>query len=184
MSIHKPTLYRKLKNFIRDKYKGEDIDILLYLVKKVVLHNPELNCLKRSPACMWAGLPKNKSLFTTGKQYGMPIGNLTSQMFANFYVHELDKIMVDRFHYYGRYVDDFFVIVRTKQEILQFIPFIRKYLRNRLHITLHPNKLYIQNYQKGCLFTGAVVKGKLMYTANRTVSNFIEAIYKFNKRIK
>lgn len=118
MSIHKPTLYKKLHEFITAYYKGEDINLLLYLVKKVVLHNPELNCIKRSPARMWDGLPENKSLFTTGKDYGMPIGNLTSQMFANFYINQFDKLMLNKFHYYGRYVDDFFVIVRNKQEIL------------------------------------------------------------------
>ena len=78
MSIHKPTLYRKLEQFIYNKYKEEDIDILLYLVKKIVLNNPELNCIKRSPPRMWKGLPKNKSLFTINKDYGVPIGNLTS----------------------------------------------------------------------------------------------------------
>lgn len=180
MSIHKPTLYKKLHEFITTYYKGEDINLLLYLVKKVVLHNPELNCIKRSPARMWDGLPENKSLFTTGKDYGMPIGNLTSQMFANFYINQFDKLMLNKFHYYGRYVDDFFVIVRNKQEILQFISTIRKYLWNELNVTLHPDKLYVQNYQKGCLFTGAVVKRDLIYTSNRTVSNFIEAVHKYN----
>lgn len=118
MSIHKPTLYNKLKIFISNKYNGGDIDTLLYLVKLVVLNNPEQNCIRRSPISMWKGLPKNKSLFTSDKDHGMPIGNLTSQMFANFYVNELDKEMVKMFHYYGRYVDDFFVISKNKDKIL------------------------------------------------------------------
>lgn len=180
MSIHKPTLYKKLKQFIISKYNGGDIDILLYLVEKVVLNNPEQNCIRRSPVSAWKGLPENKSLFTSDKDHGMPIGNLTSQMFANFYVNELDKEMVKFFGYYGRYVDDFFIISKDKNKILQIIPYIREKLKQNLDITLHPNKIYIQHYKKGVLFTGAIVKRNLIYTSNRTVSNLVECIYKFN----
>lgn len=180
MSIHKPTLYKKLEQFIISKYNGGDIGILLYLVEKVVLNNPEQNCIRRSPVSAWKGLPENKSLFTSDKDHGMPIGNLTSQMFANFYVNELDKEMVKFFGYYGRYVDDFFIISKDKNKILQIIPYIREKLKQNLDITLHPNKIYIQHYKRGVLFTGAIVKRNLIYTSNRTVSNLVECIYKFN----
>lgn len=78
MSIHKPTLWAMLEEFIKEKYKGNDIDLVLKLTKQIVLHCPSEKCFMRSPAYMWAGLAKNKSLFTTGKDYGLPIGNLTS----------------------------------------------------------------------------------------------------------
>ena len=87
MSICKSTLYKKLECFINNKYDKEDKDLLLYLVYIVVMNNPELNCIRRSPSYMWEGLPENKSLFTSNTDHGMPIGNLTSQMFANFYMN-------------------------------------------------------------------------------------------------
>lgn len=181
MSICKSKLYEKLECFINNKYYNEDKDLLSYLVNMVVMNNPELNCIRRSPSYMWNGLPKNKSLFTSDKDHGMPIGNLTSQMFANFYMNQLDKEMVEMFTYYGRYVDDFFIISEDKNKILNAIPYIKTKLYDNLNITLHPDKIYIQHYKKGVLFTGAVIKGKLMYTSNRTVSNFIKSIYHFNK---
>ena len=92
MSIHKPTLWNMLETFITERYYGNDKEDILYLVKKIVLHNPELNCVRKSPARMWKDLDTNKSLFTVGNDYGLPIGNLTSQMFANFYLTEFDKI--------------------------------------------------------------------------------------------
>lgn len=144
------------------------------------MNNPESNCIRRSPSSMWDGLPENKSLFTSDKDHGMPIGNLTSQMFANFYVNELDKEMVKIFTYYGRYVDDFFIISKDKNKILSLISYIKTKLYDNLNITLHPNKIYIQHYKKGVLFTGAIIKGKLLYTSNRTVSNFTKSIYTFN----
>lgn len=100
-------------------------------------------------------------------------------MFANFYLSRLDHILRDVFAYYGRYVDDFFIVCRYKYQILYMIPTIKKIIEP-LQITLHPKKLYIQRYEKGCSFIGGVVKGPLIYTTNRTVSHFIEAIHRFN----
>lgn len=57
---------------------------------------------------------------------------------------------------------------------------MRDYLYNQLSVTLHPSKIYVQNYKHGVVFVGSIVKGSRMYIANRTVSNFIEAIYKYN----
>lgn len=184
MSIYKPLLWKMLEKFILEKYKGDDIDLLLYLTKKVVLHNPELNCIRRSPLWMWNDVPKNKSLFTNGKDYGLPIGNLTSQIFANFYLHDFDLRMKERFGYYGRYVDDFYTISRDKQALLDITPVIRKELKDERGLTLHPKKLYLQRYEKGCKFTGSVVKGDRMYIGNQTVANMINSIRKFNETME
>lgn len=47
----------------------------------------------KSPKRAWEGLPKDKSLFTTKTGYGLPIGNLTSQVFANFYLTEFEQFL-------------------------------------------------------------------------------------------
>lgn len=182
MSIHKPTLWNMLEEFIHKEYTGDDIDTLLYLTKKVVLHNPELCCVKKSSPKLWRKLPKNKSLFTVGKDYGLPIGNLTSQMFANFYLNKFDHIMMRKFKgFYGRYVDDFHVEVSDKKDVLSCLVGMRNWLKDTLHVNLHKDKFYLQYYTKGCKFTGAVVKGNITYIANSTVSNFMNAIHRFNK---
>ena len=181
MSIHKPTLWRMLEDFIRKNYTEDDINLLLDLTKKVVLNAPELNCVLRSPKWMWNGLAKNKSLFTSGRDCGLPIGNLTSQMFANFYLHGFDMKMKKRFIWYGRYVDDFYTIARSKEGLLGSVPTMRRYLKEQLGVTLHPKKLYLQHYTKGVKFTGSVVKGRLMYAGSRTVGNMLHIIRRFNK---
>lgn len=183
MSIHKPTLYRMLEQFILQYYKGDDIDILLYLVKKVVYNKPQYNCIKKSPQSLFDQLGKSKSLFTCGDDYGLPIGNLTSQMFANFYLCGFDIIMRNRFKYYGRYVDDFYIICKDKRMMIDFIKYIKSYLKNELHVTLHPDKIYIQHYTKGVKFTGSVINKDRMYISNRTVGNIINAIDKLNENI-
>lgn len=183
MTIHKPTLWEELRLFILDKYKGSDIEVLLYLVQKVVLHHPERNCIKKGNERLWNNLPKNKSLFTCGDDYGLPIGNLTSQCFANFYLSEFDMLMKSTFVYYGRYVDDFYIICRDKNKLLKYIKPMSIYLQSKLKVRLHPNKIYIQHYSKGVKFIGAVVKKDRMYISNSTVSNLYTKIYKNNKYI-
>lgn len=179
MSIHKPTLWNMLEKFIREKYKDNNIEQLLWLTKMVVLHSPENNCLVKGKKKLIKSLPKDKSLFTCGKDYGLPIGNLTSQMFANFYLTEFDHWMKERFKYYGRYVDDFYVIGENKQELLNILPEIREKLKP-LHVTLHPNKIYLQHYTKGVKFIGSVSKKAMKYIGNRTVGNMYDALKELN----
>lgn len=183
MSIHKPTLWKMLKEFINDKYNGKDKDILLWLLEKIIMNYPQYGCIRKSHIKMWDRLSKNKSLFTCGDDYGLPIGNLTSQCFANFYLHSFDIMLENKFKHYGRYVDDFYVICKKKRIISSYIPTIKCYLWDNLRVRLHPNKIYIQHYKKGVKFTGSVVKYNRMYINNSTVSNAYMTINRFNDEI-
>lgn len=181
MSIHKPTLNRMLQAFIDGKYEGRDKDLLKWLVEMIVTHRPEENCLRKSPMHMWNLIDKGKSLFSNGGDYGLAIGNLTSQMFANFYLHEFDELMTRKFDAYGRYVDDFYVVDRDKRKILSSISGMKTWLNDNLGVTLHPNKFYLQHYAKGVKFTGMVVKPGRTYVGNATRANFIGKIRGFNR---
>lgn len=183
MSIHKPTLWKFIREFINENYHGKDKELLLYLVKKVILHHPERNCKMKTPSHEWKKLPKNKSLFTCGVNKGLAIGNLTSQCFANFYMHFFDDFMSTMFKFYGRYVDDYFVIAETKEEILSAIPKMKHFLMSVLKLKLHPDKTYIQTYDKGVKFTGSVIKGKRRYIGNQTVAGMHNKIELYNQNI-
>lgn len=179
MSIHKPTLWGMLEDLINEQYHDVDKDLLLWLTKMVVMNCPEKRCRRQSPPWIWGRIPPDKSLFTTGDDYGLPIGNITSQMFANFYLTGFDKMMSGMFDHYGRYVDDFVVVDRDKQKILRSINTMREHLA-RLHVKLHPNKFYIQHYTKGVEFVGIVSKMRRTYAGNRTVHNFERAMEECN----
>ena len=182
MSIDKSLLNSLLKQFIAEYYQGEDVGDLLFLTEAVVMHSPEQNCIRRSPLSDWEFLPLNKSLFTNGDGLGMPIGNLSSQHFANFLLSYLDKFIDSLWmEYHGRYVDDFYIVHNDKQYLLQSVAMIRRFLKDKLHITLHPNKFYIQHYSKGVTFTGAIVKYDRLYPAKRTVRNFYNACQRMNQ---
>lgn len=173
MNISRKALLDKLIEFIDNRYKGGDIELIKYLVGKIVNNCPEKNCIRKSPDWKWSLLDEGKSLFTCREGYGLPIGNLSSQVFANFFLSDFDWWMRDKFGIgYGRYVDDFFIVSNDKKKILHSISEIRDRLES-IGITLHPNKLYIQHYTKGISFTGAFVKPNRILPGKRLINNVL-----------
>lgn len=173
MSIDKNVLYQMLHAFITEKYRRPDQRIILRLVRQIVFYNPEDNCIIKGKRSDWNGLPCHKSLFWSKGYCGLPIGNLTSQIFANFYLNRLDKFVTEElgFEYYGRYVDDFVLIHPSKEALLSARQKIDDFLRTRLKLNLHPQKFYLQHCRKGVKFIGAVIKPGRIYIGNRTKNN-------------
>lgn len=181
MSIDKKILARLIDSFVDEAYQGDDKDDLRYLCHIVILHEPEKNCERHSPASYWDHLPANKSLFTNGEGKGVAIGNLFAQLFANFLLNSLDWLVEDLgLTYHGRYVDDFYMIHRDKMVLLNAVPRIREKL-SELGLELNERKFYFQHYTKGVEFTGSILKPNRVYTCNRTITNFIAAVRRLNK---
>lgn len=178
MSIHKPTLCKLLEDFIQERYKGTDVDFVVKLALQIANHRPELHCRRKGRLDVWKRLPANKSLFTNAPNCGLAIGNLTSQIFANFYLTFLDKFVREKYPRikYGRYVDDFYLLAETKAEILEALPNIRAYLSDALRVTLHPLKVYLQPISHGMAFIGFYIKDGRIYTGNRTISHLYDLI--------
>ena len=90
------------------------------------------------------------------KEKGMPLGNLTSQFFANVYLNELDYFVKHKLKakYYIRYVDDFVILHKSKEQLEEWKEDINNFLRNRLKIELHKDKSKIILIDKGIPFLG------------------------------
>ncbi len=90
------------------------------------------------------------------KDKGMPLGNLTSQFFANVYLNELDKFVKHKLRakYYIRYVDDFVILHRSKEQLEKWKNKIDIFLKEKLDLKLHPNKSQILKLEKGIKFLG------------------------------
>lgn len=90
---------------------------------------------------------------------GLPIGNLTSQLFANIYLNELDHFVKEklRIRWYARYMDDFLVIHPNKDYLKQVREEIRQFLKNHLQLNLHPRKVITQNVKTGIPFVGYLI---------------------------
>lgn len=185
MAMNKNILFDKIKSgLIKFKHKiNFDLPLIVYLIEKTIFNDPTQNCIIKGKMEDWAGLPQTKSLFYAQHNCGLPIGNLTSQLFGNIYMNEFDHWIKKELHikYYGRYVDDFILIHESKDYLQSVIPKLSNFLLSTLQLTLHPNKIYLQHYSKGVKFLGAVIKPNRIYIANRTKGNFYAAIEKQNK---
>lgn len=159
---------------------------VVYLIETVIFNNPTKNCIIKGNKSDWQGLPASKSLFKADKNCGLPIGNLTSQLFGNVYMNDLDHFIKIKLKckYYGRYVDDFFIINQNKDYLKQLIPQISEFLQKKLQLTLHPNKIYLQAVEKGVQFLGATIKPHRIYLKNRTKGNFYTTLQKWNNYIE
>ena len=185
MAMNKTLLYNKVKNeLIRTKNKVDfDLELVLYLIEKTIFNDPKVNCIIKGKKEDWVGLPQTKSLFHAQPYCGLPIGNLTSQLFGNIYMNEFDHWIKKELgiKHYGRYVDDFVLIHESKDYLQSIIPKLSDFLLSTLQLTLHPNKIYLQHYSKGVKYLGAVIKPHKTYIANRTKGNFYNAIEKQNQ---
>lgn len=96
--------------------------------------------------------------FETKPNTGLPLGNLTSQLFVNIYMNEFDQFIKHKLktRFYIRYADDFVVLSEKKERLLFLIPKIKKFLENKLYLELHPDKIFIKTWASGVDFLGWV----------------------------
>jgi retron-type reverse transcriptase len=90
--------------------------------------------------------------------YGLPLGNLTSQLLVNIYMNEFDQFVkrVLRANCYIRYADDFVVLHESKDYLSSLLSKISEFLQTELKLTLHPNKVFIKTHASGVDFLGWV----------------------------
>ncbi len=112
-------------------------------------------------------------------EIGLPIGNLTSQFFANLYLNEMDYFIKFnlRIRYYLRYMDDFLIFSNEKAELSEIKEKIRRFLNDRLELRLHEEKSQIYSTSGGIKFLGF----RLFFEYRRISS---ENLRRFRKRIK
>jgi len=182
-SINKDILYRIILRKITEVNNSaswkEDI---LWLCQKIIFHDPTLNCVFKGGLSKRKFIPKEKSLFfSQGK--GLPIGNLTSQFFANIYLNELDRFAVQNLkcQYYIRYVDDLVLLDKNKEKLKLLILSINEFLKTELDLGLRLSKTKLQPIDKGISFLGYFVKPRYTLVRQKVVSRLKDRLYKLNK---
>lgn len=182
MHINKDILFDKLTAFVNQHYTQADKDALVDLCEKVIFNDPTQNCIIKGDRRDWAALPADKSLFHSPHHCGLSIGNLTSQVLANFYMNGFDHFVKHNLgvRFYGRYVDDFVIVHHDREYLRSIVSVLSSFLSSTLKLTLHPHKVYLQHYTKGVKYLGVVIKPHRIYIANRTKGNFYEAIHNQN----
>ncbi len=87
---------------------------------------------------------------------GLPLGNLTSQLFCNVYMNEFDQFVKHELKakHYIRYADDFVFLSDDKKWLNEQLPKINKFLEQKLKLHMHPDKVYIKSFASGVDFLG------------------------------
>lgn len=123
------------------------------------------------------------SSFGMEKGHGIPLGNLTSQLFANVYLHELDHVMKQHLKekYYLRYCDDFVILSESRKHLRNLIPQINSFLTERLSLSLHPDKVFIRTWGQGIDFLGYVLMPQATVLRTKTVHRMLRKIDEHNE---
>jgi len=90
---------------------------------------------------------------------GLPLGNVTSQLFSNIYLNKFDQFVKHKLKakYYIRYCDDFVIISKDKKYLELLLIQIADFLKYELNLSLHPRKVEIRKSSQGIDFLGYVV---------------------------
>lgn len=176
-SIDKQILFSILKNKIKDP------DIL-WLTELVVFWDCTQSYLLRGNRRLLLDIPINKSLFGKYNHRGLPIGNLTSQFFANVYLNELDQFVKHnlKVKHYIRYVDDFVILAMDKNELENIKVKVDKFLSERLNLNLHPKRHKLLPRSNGIDFLGYVIRPKYILVRRRVVNNLKSKLKQFKDR--
>jgi retron-type reverse transcriptase len=113
--------------------------------------------------------------FRTNPGKGLPLGNLTSQLFVNIYMNEFDQFVKHRLKvkYYIRYADDFVLVSRDQNWLIAQIPLIQDWLIEKLDLELHPNKITLKTFASGIDFLGYTLKPNCTLIRTKTKNRML-----------
>ena len=136
-----------LKADIRKFFASIDQDVLINNLKDYVSDDALMQLLRTVIRS-----------FKTEKSRGLPLGNLTSQLFCNIYMNSFDQYVKHKLRvpHYIRYADDFALISHDRDWLMDQIEPMQKYLRKELKLEMHPDKLWIKTFASGVDFLGWV----------------------------
>jgi retron-type reverse transcriptase len=152
-----------LKCDIRKFFDSVNQDILLNLIKKKI----------KDEKAVWLIEKIVKSFIN-----GLPLGNVTSQLFANIYLNELDYFIKQnlRERYYLRYCDDFIILSDDKNYLIGLVEKINDFLNKRLKLKLHLDKIIMRKYRQGIDFVGYVIRPHCITLRTRTKKRIFKKV--------
>ncbi|MFA5967130.1 MAG: reverse transcriptase/maturase family protein [Patescibacteria group bacterium] len=109
---------------------------------------------------------------------GMPLGNLTSQLFANVYLDPLDKFAKHKLKakYYLRYADDFIFLSDNPDILLGYLVEVNQFLKTNLKLNVHPNKIHLRKFNWGIDYVGYVALHRYSIPRRKTVKRIFKKV--------
>jgi len=177
-SIDRPLLLE----FVQSRLHSEEFR---WLAEVIISHDPATDPVFTCSREKWCKIPNGKSLFSVPPGKGLPIGNLTSQFFANMYLNPLDQFVKHalKAKYYIRYVDDMILVHEERRVLETWVVRIEDFLQNRLLLELHPIRRIIRPVNNGADFVGYIVRPSHLLVRRKTVDRFKAAIGSHSKKV-
>jgi RNA-directed DNA polymerase len=158
-----------LKCDIKKYFPSMNQDILKKLISKKITCKNTLNLIYKI-------IDSDHSEFGINK--GIPIGNLTSQLFSNIYLNELDQYVKHKLKikYYYRYVDDFIILEDSKKQLNYYKKNIKYYLKKELNLEMPKYKTSIFQIKDGVDFVGYKIFPNRVFLRKRNIKRFIKKL--------
>jgi len=183
VSVDKQILFQI---FVRELEKADhpQVAVLLYLLERIIFHDCAADFSFKGDVRMLEQVPAHKSLLKVAPGKGLPIGNLTSQFFANVYLNELDQLIKHQLkcRFYLRYVDDFILLADRPESLLEWRVRIAEFLAEKLALTLKPGDR-VKRVSDGADFLGYIVRPNYRLCRRRVVNNLKERLDEFQKHL-
>ncbi len=180
-AIHRPTLYAQLKT----RMERAGLSLAARRATHALLRgSPTAQGVReRSTAAERALVPPHKRLSNAPAGRGLPIGNLSSQFFANVYLDALDQFVKHRLKAgrYLRYVDDFVLVHHDREQLVQWQAQIERFLHDELRLALKDD-IKLRPLTAGIDFLGYVIRPTHTTVRRRVVAHAREALSLFAQR--
>jgi len=171
-----------LKTIIRKKTDNKNI---LWLLDVILDNNCAQNYVLKGDPSLIKKIPPHKTLFNSPVNKGLPIGNLTSQFFANVYLNELDQFVKHKLkvRFYIRYVDDFVLLSKNKEDLILWAKKIESFLKENLDLELNWRKSKLRPISDGIDFLGYIIRPNYVLVRRRVVNNCKSRLRDIQKRL-
>jgi len=185
MAINHNILYKILKELVlkqnRPYWWKRDV---LWLAKVIIFHKPTSNYIIKGNISLFKLIPSRKSLFGAAKDKGLPIGNYSSQFFANLYLNNLDHFIKRELKckYYVRYVDDLVILSQDRGKLKYFRDKINIFLKENLNLQLNLDKTKLQGIDKGINFLGYFIKPYYILVRKRVIKRFKNKLFSLDRK--
>ena len=153
------------------------------LAKTIINHNTMARRIDKDPRRLLERIPPHKTLLHAPIGAGLPVGNLTSQFFANVYLNELDQYCkhILKCRYYLRYCDDFLILDNDPRRLEFIREAARHFLATRLKLELNTRYAAITDVRNGIDFIGYIIRPDYLLVRRRSVNNLRSRLKRFQK---
>lgn len=178
LAINRNTLFERLCSREKDP-------VVLWLIRTLVFYEPVRACRLRGATLNdFLSLPDHKTLFKAAPGCGLPIGNLTSQFFANVYLDRLDQYIKHQLkaRHYIRYCDDFVLLSKHPDQLRSWKQSIEQFLRAHLYLTVN-DRSKLRPITDGIDFLGYIVRPNYLLVRRRVIGGLYERLRKAEQQL-